>query len=641
MFLYTSVQTNAIPQLGDYPTREKKAYDNNISYSQFEEVALYENNSIYTSLADNNQGNYPATSSDYWVFKEKLSVYRPIQPIPKTRIVKTGGFTYGLGTSNATHIVILGAFGKDITVYEVDDIGNIISSSTQSITSDADKYLFELTNKVGEQKIRVKITSNASDEMAGFLLVRGFEEHQLDNTVLKCKKCSHQRYFAKETSQYNDDGYKIDGSSKIVQEKEVSLIVPSTEKDTISELLTKVIDTPVFLIDDKTQVNNGIYGVYSSYDVNENCDNGNISFSGTIKSFPYNPPSAIKDVIYPPQLINCFDVSTPTGGKMRGITVQAGNFLYSGAGIKTHHSTDWVLKDSGGSVLVEYPMVTGQRKTLYIEKIPPAGNYTVEVTYRDQNGNISQTATKDFTVDSDACYGACPNVFRDNSMKFMLPFSSDQATQYEFFNGGSWTVHNHSDAYIVQGGDTCYSTYMQGNAYCSVDNKDTIPYRFDRKHNTEITLCFWGYFMNNEANYCFPYVIRYGSLLITMNLDHPSKHDNYPDCSIWLESNTKSGEGSPQLHTGYTTPVDFEFYAVYANLMTRTVKFFVNGKLVKDFYNVANTGTSGQFNDAYDLGARSAAACTKRRGHIRSLLAFNRELTEEELWVLQCSARTP
>jgi len=76
--------------------------------------------------------------------------------------------------------------------------------------------------------------------------------------------------------------------------------------------------------------------------------------------------------------------------------------------------------------------------------------------------------------------------------------------------------------------------------------------------------------------------------------------------------------------------------------MTRTLKFYVNGELKKEFYNISNNGTAHNFNDDYDLGQKPSSKCTgteSNRGTIRSLAVFNRELTTEELLQLQKSER--
>ena len=138
MIMFTSVQTMAVPAIGDYPTREKSLYNSNETYSQFKEVMLEEDNSIYTSLVGNNQGNYPATSSDYWTFKEKLSVYRPIQIIPTSRIVKVGGFSFGMGCANAEYVLVTGAFGNTLKLEELDSVSTVLASETKTIDSDID-----------------------------------------------------------------------------------------------------------------------------------------------------------------------------------------------------------------------------------------------------------------------------------------------------------------------------------------------------------------------------------------------------------------------------------------------------------------------------------------------------------------------
>jgi len=593
MYLFTSVQTIVLEQVGNYPKRDMQEWNSSTSYGAMEEVAIYDYNgkpynNVYVSLTDNNLGNFPPSLGEYWTFKEKVSLYRPVQPTPTSHIMKIWGLRYGVKTSNATHLLIMGSICRKIKIEELDSDYNVLSSQTQYEVVGVNKYLFPLNNISDNQIIKIYAYSHTPHEYGGFTLVRGLVEHDLGTDTLKCQKCESSRVYTKKTSSYSDSGVKIYGTNQVIEDKKVAMTIDKSKRDELKALLSQVIDTPIFLCKDLTQteVGNGIYGYYSIVDMVEDCKTGNYSFSGQVQSYPYQPPTTMNDIIYAPTIIDCIAVSSPHDD-MRGITVRTGDFLYDSPKTKYHHSTDWVLKDSSGTVIDQLPMRTGINKYLYVKRLN-AGTYTIEVKYRDQFGNVSSTATKSITV-GNVCYSLCPNIFGDNSLKFHLPFDQQSNPQHEVFGGGTWTTHNTGDTYLYKGGDNCYSTYFRKNSYCDVDNKNTIPFRFDIDHNTEMTLTFFGYFMHGSSQYCYPYVIRFGSLIVAMCVSHTG--DNYPNCVAWLESNEERGLGSPMLDLQYGTPYAFEHYAFYVNLMTRTLKFYVNGVLKKEFYNISNNGT--------------------------------------------------
>ena len=642
MYLFTSVQTIVLEEVGNYPKRDVQEWNSSTTYRALEDVAVYDSNgkpynNIYTSLQDNNTNNSPLSLGEWWTYKEKIPLYRPIQPTPTSHIMKIGGFVYGIGLNNATHVLIMGVEANTIKVEELNSDNSAIATHNITVQYGINKYIAPITYAGTNQRIRITVTPYVNDEYAGFTLVRGLVKHDLGADTLKCQKCESSRVYTKKTSSYSDNGVKIYGTNQVIEDKKVAMTIDKSKRDKLKSLLSQVIDTPIFLCKDLTQteVGNGIYGYYSILDMVEDCKTGNYSFSGQVQSYPYQPPTTVSDTIYAPTIINCTAVSTPHDN-MRGITVRTGDFLYDSPKIKYHHSTDWTLKDSGGTIIDQLPMRTGINKYLYVKRLNQ-GTYTIEVKYRDQNGKVSATASKSIYV-GDWCYSICPDIFGDNSFKFHLPFDQQNNPQQELFGSGSWTTHNIGDALRVKGGDNCYVTYMNGNAYCSVDNKSTIPYRFDIDHNHEMTLVFFGFF--NATTYCYPYVIEYGSLIIAMS-QNSSAGDGYDNCCAWLESNTERGLGSPKLDLGYDTQFSYDNYAFYVNLMTRTLKFYVNGVLKKEFYNISNSGTSHNFNDNYKLGGSPTNKCdvNHSRGTIRSLAVFNRELTPDEIKQLQKSER--
>lgn len=645
MYLFTSVQTIVMEEVGNYPKRDVQEWSNSTSYGALEEVAVYDYNgkpynNVYVSLTDNNQGNFPPSLGEFWTYKEKVSMYRPVQPTPTSHIMRINGLIYGVKTSNATHILIMGVFGRTMRVEQLDNAGGSVNLGWINVDPTINKYVFQMRRIEDVQRIRITISSLTPTNYSGFTLTRGLVEHDLGTDTLKCQKCESARIYTKKTSSYSDNGVKIYGTNQIIEDKKVAMTIDKSKRDELKALLSQVIDTPIFMCKDLTraEVGNGIYGYYSIVDMVEDCKTGNYSFSGQVQSYPYQPPQTINDSIYAPIIIDCIASSSPHDD-MRGITVRTGDFLYDSPKTKYHHSTDWVLKDSGGTVIDQLPMRTGVNKYLYVKRLN-AGTYTIEVKYRDQFGNISPTATKTITV-GDVCYSLCPNIFGDDSLVFHLPFDQQNNPQREVFGGGTWTTQNITTAIRAKGGDNCYSTYpRKDNVYTDVDNKATIPFRFDIDHNTEMTLTFFGYFMKNSSEYCYPYVIKFGSLILAMCVSHTG--DSYPNCVAWLESNTERGLGSPMLDLQYGSQFSFDHYAFYVNLMTRTLKFYVNGVLKKEFYNISNNGTSHNFSDEYSLGTCPTGKCNSNptmRGTVRSLAVFNRELTTDELLQLQKSER--
>jgi len=643
MYLFTSVQTIVLEEVGNYPKRDIQEWNSSTPYEALAEVAIYDYNgkpynNIYVSLTDNNQGNFPPSLGEYWTYKEKVALYRPIQPTPTSHILKIGEFSYGVGFNNATHVLIMGVEANTVKVEELDSNNNTIATHYITVQAGINKYIVPITYVKADQRVRITVTPTNSDEYAGFTLVRGLVEHDLGTDTLKCQKCESSRVYTKKTSSYSDNGVKIYGTNQVIEDKKVSMTIDKSKRNELKALLSQVIDTPIFLCKDLTQteVGNGIYGYYSIVDMVEDCKSGNYSFSGQVQSYPYQPPTTLNDIIYAPTIIDCIATATPHDD-MRGITVRTGDFLYDSPKVKYHHSTDWVLKNSSGTVVDQLPMRAGINKYLYVKR-RDTGTYTIEVKYRDQYGNVSATTTKSITV-GNVCYSLCPNIFGDGSLKFHLPFDRNSSTQTEVFSGADWTVQNGGALPKIKGTDNCYTTYFtKDNTVCTPNNKALIPYKFSIDDNIEMTLSFFGYFMANSSQYCYPYVIRFGSLIVAMCVSHSG--DSYPNCVAWLESNEQRGLGSPMLDLGYGFNGSYSHFAFYVNLMTRTLKFYVNGVLTKEFYNISNNGTNLNFNDYYDIGVCESGKCaSKYRGTIRSLAVFNRELTTDELLQLQKSER--
>jgi len=646
MYLFTSVQTIVLEEVGNYPKRDIQEWNSSTPYDALTDVAIYDYNgkpynNIYTSLQDNNTNHSPLSLGEWWTYKEKISLYRPIQPTPTSHIMKVGGFAYGAGFNNATHILLMGVEANTVKVEELNSDNSAIATHNITVQSGINKYIVPITYVKSDQRVRITVTPTNSDEYAGFTLVRGLVEHDLGTDTLKCQKCESSRVYTKKTSSYSDNGVKIYGTNQVIEDKKVSMTIDKSKRNDLKALLSQVIDTPIFLCKDLTtlEVGNGIYGYYSIVDMVEDCKTGNYSFSGQVQSYPYQPPTTLNDVIYAPTIIDCMAVSKPKDW-MRGLTIRTGDFLYDSPKTKYHHSTDWTLKDSSGNIIDQLPMRTGINKYLYVKRLTQ-GTFTIEVKYRDQYGNVSATTSKSIYID-DNCYSICPNIFGDNSFVFHLPFDRYANPQREVFGGGTWTTANISNTLRAKGGDNCYSTYMKNdNTSNEVDNKATIPFKFDIDHNTEMTLTFFGYFVQDASVYCYPYVIKFGSLIVAMCVSHTG--DSYPNCVAWLESNKERGLGSPMLDLQYGTAFSFDHYAFYVNLMTRTLKFYVNGELKKEFYNISNNGTTHNFNDEYSLGKCPTGKCNSGgkyyRGTIRSLAVFNRELTVDELLQLQKSER--
>ena len=645
MYLFTTVQTVTKIVIGNYPRRQIPMWNSSTTYKAFDTVALYDYNgtpynNIYTSLQDGNVGNVPLSLGEYWTFKEKVAIYRPVQPVPTSHIMNKGGFTYGIGMKNATHLLIMGFFGDSIKIEELDSNYSVISSQTKTATADKNKYLFQLNSVTDNQVIRVHANSSSSSTLAGFTLVRGLIEHNLGTDTIKCQKCESLRVYTKKTSSYSDNGVKIYGTNQIVEDKKVSLTIAKEKRDDLKALLSNIIDTPIFFCKDitATEVNNGIYGYYSILDSVEDCKTGNYTFSGTVQSYPYTPPTTVNDTIDKPILTNCIPNSTPYKD-MRGITVKTSDFTYDSPKIKYHHSTDWVVKDSSGNVVDELLMQTGVSKYLYVKRLQP-DTYTIEVTYRDQFGNVSPTAVVSRTV-VDTCYSICTDIYNDKSLKFLLPIERNTNTQQEIFNNENWNIINDSQTYKQKDLDNCYNTYFRGTSYIEIANKTQNPYRFEVGYNTEMTISFLGYF-SKDSSYCHPFWLKFGSLIVSFIPPHPSTSDSYTDSWAYLESSNKRGEGSDKMLLNWEAPFGFSYVAIYANLMTRTLKFFVNAKLVKAFYDIPNTGNTTIYENKYELGRDDTGSCSnlaKYRGTIRALAVWNRELTEDELYQLQRSQK--
>ena len=640
MYIFTSVQTTLYSSIGNYPLKDVEEWNNSKRYGAFKDVAVYTHNgapynNVYTSLNENNLGDFPPSSPDSWVFKEKVSIYKPIQPTPTSHILKVGGFSYGVRMSNATHVLIMGVEAKTIKVEELNASNLLIAKHIITTHTGINKYLVELRRVIPTQKIRITVTPTNAGDNAGFTLVRGLVKHDLGSDTIKCQKCESSRVYVKKTSSYTDNGEKMEGTSQIVEDKKVSLVVSKNKKDELKNLLSEVVDTPIFLTKGLTNsdVNNGIYGYYSMFDLVEDCKNGNYSFSGTVQSYPYKPPHTLKDEILPPKInVDC-NSTAQTAFNHKVVVGQLGEFIYNSPKIKIHHSTDWILKDSSGKIIDELHLQTGINKYLYNKRVS-AGNYTLEAIVRDSGGNTSTKGTRTYSfTDSNNIYGNCLDIFKDGSMVDYISFHENSHTKKSYFSNALWEEQYAGNTRIISDGEGKFITLYRGRSYIRADNKVKVPYRFDLEHNPVISISFHGYFID-PTNYCFPFVIKWGSLIVAMCPRHTKDDPWKSGCQIWLESNEKRGNGSPMLETNFSPTYTMEQYAITANLLTRTVKFYCNGVLEAQFYNIPNTGTSHNFDDNYSMGygwSTTSCGAHNYKGGIRSFAVFNKELTDEEV----------
>lgn len=632
MYIYTIQQTLLNTNTTNYPQKELGVREWNAleRYDLGEMVALYRYNgitynSLYLSLKDNNVGIAPPILGDSWTYYDKVSIHRPLQIEPSKHLQGLDTFTYGINTKDCTHILMLGAFGKDIKIDELDTNGNILATSTQNLDPNYHQYLFELTNQTGNQNIRITISANNTDEYAGFTLIKGVVEHDLGNSL--CNGCYKKRVYVEKPTQYIG-GVKVYGSGRNIVENNTNITFDSSKKDELMAIFDNLIDTPIFIVKSKatqSDINEGIYGFYDFYNLREDCTTGAYIAEGTIKSYPYIPPLALKNEIKTPTIYTCD--GDPTNIATKSPAVYISPFRYESSVPLIHHSTDWELVDGGGTTVDSGTFKTGLFKLKYAWRENTAGTYTVRARTRSSNGKLSAWATKTINISASNCAGLCRDPFNDGSLKFLLHIDKGNISESDVINGGSWSKNN---VLITGASDGCNTThYSATNALMSVDNKTTIIPRFDASYYSQITISVFGY-VPTVSNYKFPLVLRWGSVILA--IAPLGTGDAYAGGVIWLESNSHRGDGSSPLNLNHDFQYAFRHWVVTADLIKRTVKFYEDGNLIKEFYNVDDTGTSNNFLDAYDMGVSNKNGL---RGAFRELAVFDRELTQDEIEYIQ------
>ena len=632
MFLYTIQQTLLKKDITNYPYREQgvREWNSSETYDLGEMVAVYnyngiDFNSLYLSLKDNNVGVAPPNLGDDWTYYDKVSIYRPLQFEPSKHMQGLGSFTYGITIKDCSHVLVLGAFGQQVKIEELDTNGNVTATSSQNLNPNYHQYLFELTNKTGTQNIRLTFYATLTTHYTGMTLVKGVVEHDLGDSL--CNGCYKKRVYVEKPTQYIG-GVKVYGSGRNIVENNTNITFDSSKKDELMAIFDNLIDTPIFIVKSKatqSDINDGIYGYYDFYNLNEDCDSGAYVAEGTIKSYPYTPPFALKSEIETPVIYTCD--GDPTNIDTKSPSVYISPFRYESSVPLIHHSTDWELVDSGGNVVDSGTFQTGLFKLKYTWRENTAGTYTVKARTRSSNGKLSAWATKTININATNCAGLCHDPFNDGSLKFLLHIDKGNTSESDVINGGSWSKNN---VLITGASDGCNTThYSNTTALMSVDNKSTIIPRFDASFLSQVTISVFGY-IPAVANYKFPLVLRWGSVIVA--IAPQGTGDAYDGGVIWLESNEHRGNGSSPLKLNHNFVYAFKHWVITADLIKRTVKFYEDGNLIKEFYNVDDDGTSNNFLDNYDMGISNQNGL---RGAFRELAVFDRELTQDEIKYIQ------
>ena len=620
MFLYSTKQTLISRGCTTYPFTEESVqyYDPSMQY-EVGDMVQYKHD-LYISLKTQT-GVEPPILGDSWTYYDKLSVYRPLQIEPTRYCQSTKDFNYCVTMRDCTHLLILGGFGFSITVEELDSDNNTIATSSQLLDKNYNKYLFELQNKTGEQKIRATFVSNSTDEYTGLSLIKGCVEYDLGES--ECVGCLDKRVYVQEPSKYVG-GVKVYGSDKVVSDNNISIEFDNTKKDILLAIFENLLDTPVFITKSKatqSDVNDGIYGYYGYYNLKEDCTTGTYIATGTLKSFPYTPPQAIKKEICTPKVFGCDGNPSTIATKSPSFIIN--EFCYEGAIPLTHHSTDWELYDSSNNLVSSRSFETGIFKYRNTWRQNSGDTYTVRARVRANNGNVSQWGSRTITEPDSNCAGLCKDPFNDGSLRFLLHLSQGANDEYDQINGGKWVKNN---VIVTNASDGCNTThYSDISAICEADDIATIQARFDSSEITQITICTFGY-VPDEAHYKYPLVLRWGSLIVAIS---PIQSvDSYSGGVIWLESNKNRGNGSSPLQLNHPFEYAFHQWTITADLIKRTVKFYEDDVLIRAFYNVDDGGTSNNFSDKYDIGVTARSGL---RGALRELAIFDRELSMQEI----------
>lgn len=629
MTLFTISQTTLKTGCMTYPNTEidTEAYDSNITYNIGDTVTYLQN--IYISLKDNQKGVEPTTLGDNWSFFDVMSIYRPLQIQPTRPCQLTQNFTYCVSFSDCTHVLVGGAFGDTLILRELNSSNSVTNTITKPIDVDIQTYLFELNTTNGEQKINLEVRGIGAN-YRGFSNIKGLVAN-LTNIDAFCEGCIDRKVFVKTPNQYVG-GVRVFGTGKISVEQNMSVDFKGENKTTLEALFNNLLDTPIFLVSDITNdidINQGIYGYYSYYRVNEDCGNGLINVSGTIKSFDiYRHTAVTKKEIVAPKIYTCDDNASNIATKSPSFYVD--EFEYSGATPLVHHSTDWHLYDSSNNLIDSRNFEVGLFKTRNTWRTNASGTYTLKARFRANSGLTSMWSSRTVTVSNSYCAGLCKDPFGDGTQILDVHLSQGANDEIDIVSGATFKKQSVT---VTNASDGCHTTHYSGSsAKTYVSDKAQLISRFDSSHNTKITLSMFGY-TTDTNHYNAPLIVRWGSIIIALS---PTQSvDGYSGGLVWLESNTTKGDGSTPLQLNHNFAYAFHHWVFTADLISRTVKFYEDGELIKSFYDIPNTGTSSNFSDIYDIGKLASGTNTGIRGGIREFSIYNRILTLDELRYIQ------